>query len=700
MSIFHLKNVSKRFKTHSGDFYALKNISLSLPTSGFVSIVGKSGSGKSTFLNLLLGIEKPSSGEILFNNKKIHNMRDNAFSKYHTNDVSIVFQHYNVFLDLTVKDNIALPLLIKGISKTKVYKKVDELLNKFSLSKLRNQAVKKLSGGEKQRVAILRAIITSPKVILCDEPTGALDIDNSHLIMSILKDLSKDILIVMVSHNTSLVEQYSDRIITLKDGEVISDKTIGYIQEKPVKQSKGSYSSKWTSLFTNLNLKLNLKKDLFAILAFVVGFTAMFLSFGFYYGSETSKDEALGNNLEIQHATVSKKIYFELANSPLSYERSIKPTASEIDNNIKSIKNARYEPNLSYLFPEYPYGSYLNDPIDNFQMVPLYDLSLDSFGKDLIVAGNIPENRFEDVIVNEEFVQLLHKNNNEIIDDTFNISSSSIISYQTGDFDNPIIKDEFSFSYRLRIAAVVKEFSFLNTPKIYYSYSLFKEETQKIYMENLSSYLNGSISFYEYVANADAEDQVSAYSYNLFLNTKEDFVEMFKLIEQNEANDSDFQIDSKVYLIQKSYNDFVGSFSTALLVFVIIAFLGVNFILGMISLSTFIDNKKNSAILTCLGAKNSSIQSIFLTENYILVAVSIVISTLLSILLQNIINKFISVKFALNNLINIPIHNYLNVPYFLPLALGAIAIVFATIFTLVPLTLYRHISLSDELRDE
>lgn len=219
-------------------------------------------------------------------------------------------------------------------------------------------------------------------------------------------------------------------------------------------------------------------------------------------------------------------------------------------------------------------------------------------------------------------------------------------------------------------------------------------------MENLSSYLNGSISFYEYVANADAEDQVSAYSYNLFLNTKEDFVEMFKLIEQNEANDSDFQIDSKVYLIQKSYNDFVGSFSTALLVFVIIAFLGVNFILGMISLSTFIENKKNSAILTCLGAKNSSIQSIFLTENYILVAVSIVISTLLSILLQNIINKFISVKFALNNLINIPIHNYLNVPYFLPLALGAIAIVFATIFTLVPLTLYRHISLSDELRDE
>lgn len=700
MSIFNLSNISKKYKTHSGDFYALKNISLTLPETGFVSIVGKSGSGKTTLLNILLGIEKPSTGVITFKNKKINKMSDRVFSKYHLNDVSIVFQHYNVFLDLPVRDNIALPLLIKGVPKLKAYKKVDELLEKFKLSNLKNQTVNKLSGGEKQRVAILRAIITSPKAIFCDEPTGALDEDNAHVILKILKDLSKTVLIVMVSHNNRLVKDYSDRIITLKDGEIISDENHHYQKEIKATDSKTHYSSKWTGLFTNLNLKLNLKKNLFAILAFVVGFSAIFLSVGFYYGSEASRDEALKNNLEVQHALVSKKTFFELSNSPISYEKSIRPSAKEIDSNIKDIDNAIYAANLSYLFPEYPYGKYQNDVYDNFQMIPVFSLTTSEFVKDLIVSGNIEKEDLTEVIVNEEFAKMLNRNNDDIVDEIFNISSSSIISYQSGDYDNLIIKDEFSYSYNLRIAAVVKEFSFLNTPKIYYSYSSLRKELQTTYMENLSSYLNTSVSFYEYIENVSEDDQVSSYSYNLFLTSKGDVNKMFKLIEQNEENDSSFQIDSKVYLIQKSYNDFVGSFSSALFVFVIIAFIGVNFILGMISLSTFIENKKNSAILTCLGSRNSSIQSIFLSESYILVVISIVSSIFVSLLLQKLINNFISEKFSLNNLINIPMSSYLNVPYFLPLLILAVAIVFATIFTLVPLTMYRHISLSDELRDE
>ena len=232
MSIFLLEKISKRFKTYQGDFYALKDISLSLSSTGLVSIVGKSGSGKSTLLNILLGIEKPSSGTLKFNNKSINKMSDRAFSRYHLNDVSMVFQHYNIFLELSAKENIMLPLLMLGEKKSKAEKKVEDLLNRFSLSYLKDQKAKKLSGGEKQRIAILRAIVTTPKVILCDEPTGALDSENSILIMEMLKELSKDILVVHVSHNKELVDKYSDRIITLKDGQVISDKSITQVDEK------------------------------------------------------------------------------------------------------------------------------------------------------------------------------------------------------------------------------------------------------------------------------------------------------------------------------------------------------------------------------------------------------------------------------------------------------------------------------------
>ena len=166
MSIFILENISKSFPSHNGDFFALENVNLSFPSTGLISIVGKSGSGKSTLLNILLGIEKPTSGNLLFNGRNISKMKDKDFSKYHLKDVSMIFQHYNLFLELCAKENIILPLLMKGVSKSKAEKKADELLDRFNLKYLENQKIKLLSGGEKQRVAILRAIITTPKVLL------------------------------------------------------------------------------------------------------------------------------------------------------------------------------------------------------------------------------------------------------------------------------------------------------------------------------------------------------------------------------------------------------------------------------------------------------------------------------------------------------------------------------------------------------
>ena len=632
MSIFLLEKISKIFKTGSGDFYALKDASFSLPSTGLVSIVGKSGSGKSTLLNILLGIEKPSSGVLKFNNRSINKMSDKAFSKYHLNDISMVFQHYNIFNELTAKENVILPLLMKGFPKSKADKIVNKYFKDFSLEYLIDQKAKLLSGGEKQRVAILRAIITSPKVLLCDEPTGALDSKNSLAIMEMLKELSKKILIVHVSHNKTLVNQFSDRIIALKDGHIVDDKTINKSDDVSYPNQKSSYSSKWSRLFTRINLKINIKKNIFSVIACTIGFASILLSFGFKEGSTVSQENALKNNLALLHATASEKTYFEIENSPLNYEKSVRPSLQSIDENLDEL-DVVIEPSLSYLFPPYPLGSYQNVAVENFQIVPLYDISLETYGKHLLVSGTPPKEKVDEVIVNEEFVKLLKKDNSSIIDDLFNISYSTSISYATGDYENPFIKDEFSFDYNLRIAAVVKEFSFLNTPKIYYSYKAVKKELDTLYLENISNYLRKPITYLQYIEDVNEDDVISNYCSEIFLTSINNSNKFFEKIRYLKDNNSTFQIESNAYDIQQSYKTFIESFSTALFVFVIIAFIGVNFILGMISLSTFIENKKNSAILTCLGARHRSIQSIYLTENYILITISIVLSIFLALLI-------------------------------------------------------------------
>lgn len=700
MPIFLLDKISKIYKTHNGDFFALKDISLSLPLTGLVSIVGKSGSGKSTLLNILLGIEKPSKGILKFNNKDITKMSDKKFSRYHLKDVSMVFQHYNLFQELSAKENIMIPLLMRGESKSNASKKVDKYLNDFNLSYLTNQKVKVLSGGEKQRVAIIRALITSPKVILCDEPTGALDEENSQNIMQILDNLSKDRLIIHVSHNHKLVEQYSDRIIILRDGQIFDDKEINRSKENSFKDQKIKYSSKWTSLFRKINMRLNLKKNIFSVISCVFGFTSIFLSFGFYAGSQISQDNALKNNLSVLHASCSEKTFFDIENSPLSYEKSVRPSLESIEKNLENFEYIHFESDLSYFFSPYPYGTYQENLIESFQMVPLYDISLETAGKDLLVSGSPGSGLLEEVIVNEEFVKLLGLSNEDIIDDLFNISNSLIINYPTGDYDEPFIKDEFYYDYDLRIVGVVKEFSFLNTPKIYYSYPAVKKELSNIYLENISGYLHHPTSCLDYIESSKEDDAVSNYATEIFLDSLEETDKFFSKIKELQDNESTFQIESNAYDIQQSYKTFISSFSTTLFVFVIIAFLGVNFILGMISLSTYIENKKNSAILTCLGARNSSIQSIYLIENYLLIIVSLVLSVFVSLLAQLILNSVIEKSFALSNLISIPFMNFYGIPFGLILGIGAVAIIFSTIFTSVPIFIYRHVSLSDELRDE
>ena len=696
MAVFILENICKTFIVGKNQNQVLDNINLVFPERGFFSIVGKSGCGKSTLLNILMGIEKPTSGKIYFNGKNISKMKDKDFSKYHLSCVSLVFQHYNLFDNLTALDNVILPEEIAGKSKKESINKATTLFKKFHIENLMKRKAKNLSGGEKQRIAILRSLISNPYALLCDEPTGALDSKNSREIMEILREISREKLVIMVSHNKHLVEEFSDYILTLKDGQISSNKFMSAsTKNTPINKTKNHYGSKWKGKFIKSNLKKDIKKNLFSIIACTFSFASMFISVGFSEGSKKSQNDALQQNLSVGFATASESKFIEIEGSPLLFEKTIKPNVELIDKYFSDFESIRYEENLSYFISNYPSCFFGENKINNFEMIPLYDCSLSSFGKDMIIKGSPSNGNLEEIIVNEEFEKEL---NCDALNKTIILNNESFLNYHTGDDKTPFVKDTLSFIKKMKIVGVVHEFSFLNTPKVYFSYNGAKEYLKNEVMENASNFMGQRITFYDYLEDCKNDDPASSYSSYLFVTNVDEIEPFYKRIQ--EMKNEPLQVTSKALEIKETYSSFINSFSSTLVIFVIIAFAGINFILGMISLSTFLENRKNTAILTCLGARNSSIYSIHLTENYLVVFLSFILSVFLANFLQSKLNDLFYSKFMLKNLISMPLKMYFGIPFGLIIFLGLIAIVCSTLFTLIPMIIYRHNSLADELRDE
>ena len=217
--LIQVKNVVKTFDKQ----VVLKGISLDIYENEFVTLLGPSGCGKTTFLNIIGGLDHYTSGDLIINGKSTNDYSDKDWDTYRNHQVGFVFQSYNLIMHQSVLSNVELALTLTGVNKEERRKKAIEALNKVGLSDQIHKKPTQMSGGQMQRVAIARAIVNNPDIILADEPTGALDSATSVQIMEILKEISKDKLVIMVTHNPQLADEYSSRIIRLKDGSLVSD---------------------------------------------------------------------------------------------------------------------------------------------------------------------------------------------------------------------------------------------------------------------------------------------------------------------------------------------------------------------------------------------------------------------------------------------------------------------------------------------
>lgn len=254
-----LNKIKKSYETDSETVKALKGISIEFRKSEFVSILGPSGCGKTTLLNIIGGLDHYTSGDLIIDNISTKEYKDRDWDTYRNHRIGFVFQNYNLITHQTVLSNVELALTLSGVDKQTRRQKAIEVLKKVGLKDQMYKKPNQMSGGQMQRVAIARALINDPDILLADEPTGALDTKTSEQIMEILKEISKDRLIIMVTHNPELAQKYSTRTINLLDGEITSD-SMPYDskkEEREIKKEKKKNKKTSMSFLTAMNLSLN-----------------------------------------------------------------------------------------------------------------------------------------------------------------------------------------------------------------------------------------------------------------------------------------------------------------------------------------------------------------------------------------------------------------------------------------------------------
>ena len=700
MGLFELENVG-RFYQISKDKkkYVLKGVTLSFPHRGLITILGKSGSGKSTLLNMIGKIDEPSEGVIFFNDEDISTFKEKRLSKFRSKSISFIFQHYHLLDNQTALYNVMLPALISGKSPKKSKESAIELLKSFSISsELFNKRCADLSGGERERIAVLRAFINKPQVILADEPTGALDKSNAVLVMESLKKISQEALVVMVTHNKELANRYSDRIIYMQDGRIIKDERKNKLDNRlsNKKASKGRPNTSWLGRIIATNFAKRFKRNIFSILSLTIGLVSSMLIFGFANGKDNSITKSMEKQFDYGVLTISKENKIKSNNSPITLIQTIRPNEAEISEIVEICKDFHICYSYDSLISPYPEILVNDAKIDDLSYLPVYSFTDESTNHDLLIKGKLPSfDTLNQVVINKKAYQSLNaKLKFDCLNSFIRIKDQHSYSYYTDDVEKPYVTDYFVFDKLVQIVGVVDEITFLITPKIYYSFKAMDKYMDETLLNNLSSYKE-EISWKERIISASDNEAISAYMCRMFLKDT-DNLSSVKTINKELP---DYSITSNALTIEETLFSLVEAASVGMEIFLSIALVGVMMIIGIISYASYNEDIKDSAILLCLGARRDDIALIYVIESAFLGLISVVLSFIIAILLCNPINKLIEGYTSLIDIIKIPLLSFRGHSLLFPILIVTATLLICFLSTYLPIAFSKKISLKEELKD-
>ena len=439
-----LKNITKIYKTGEFEQKALNDVSISFRENEFVSILGQSGGGKTTLLNIIGGLDHYTSGDLLINGKSTKNFTDNDWDYYRNVSVGFVFQSYNLISHQSILSNVELALTLSGVDGKERKDRAIEALEKVGLGDHINKKPAEMSGGQMQRVAIARALVNNPDIVLADEPTGALDTETSEQIMDLLKEIAKDRLVIMVTHNPELAETYSTRIVRLKDGQIIGD-TDPY--ENPVNENTFKTKRIKLGLPTAVGLSFNnllTKKARSILTAFAgsIGIIGIALILSISTGANDFIEDSQKKALKSYPIQVQKES-FDLGSAlaPPNTEEKSHPDDKIYGNDFilerrSELSTSVRENNLT------PFKKYIGDNKDKLDesigtnfISYLYDMNFDIYTKDS--NDELVNTSGDDFETNNQapLAQFLNPNQE-------NKNFSQLITKEDGNI-SPIITDEY-----------------------------------------------------------------------------------------------------------------------------------------------------------------------------------------------------------------------------------------------------------------
>ena len=727
--MLELKNIKKGYKTGNVMHNVLKGINLKFHKNEFVAILGPSGSGKTTLLNIIGGIDRYDEGNLIINQKSTKNFKEQDWDAYRNNCIGFIFQNYNLINHLDILANVEMTLTLSGLKKRR--KKAIELLNKVGLKKQIHQKPNQLSGGQMQRVAIARAIANNPDIILADEPTGALDSKTSIQIMDLIKKIAKDKLVIMVTHNPNLANQYANRIIEMKDGKIISDSNP--YKEKTNNQNifqipKTSMKF-WTALHLSFNnLKTKKGRTFLTSFASSIGIIGIALILSLSNGFDKQLSFFEQTTLSTLPIIISPNLQEDLIPKISDETTSLYPDIDYIipiknDNNTHNQITKDYLTYLQKINKKYLAGinytyqmginvlqktngkvntSIINYPqtIDDNLLKKRYD----------ILAGKIP-NAIDEVVlevdtknqINEDYLAILGYNSNKNLNfkDVLNRQITIALNedyYQKENnyfIPNPNLTSLFENknNITLKVVGIIrlkKEYPENSSSKIYYSNELINylsntNQNSKIVKAQEKADYNIITGEKFDLPTLDGQkvkeniltflgDDLIPYEIQLYPQNYESKEQIIKFLDKyNEGKGDEQKIfyTDEAKMMSSLSNNIIDAITIILIAFSSISLIVSCIMISIIMYISVLERSKEIGILRSLGASKKDITRVFNAESFIIGITSGLIGIFITWLLLFPINYIL---YSLTELENIAIMNPIH---------SLILISISTIITLI-----------------
>ncbi len=625
-----LKGISKKYNGSKKE--VLKNINLVFDSKGLVTILGSSGCGKSTLLNIIGLIDKPTSGSIYFNGKDITYIRGRELDYYHHHHIGFIYQNYNLINSLNVENNINL-----------LQNNELDVLKILSIEKYKKVIVKKLSGGEQQRVSIGRAIVNNPSILLCDEPTGALDSKTGDSIMKVLKRISKKKLVIMVTHDEKLANLYSDRIIRLKDGEIIDDTCVLSIKNETPTYYKGKFKIKFSKILKIVlnNIKIKYKRNILMILAFSIGLLALSCVLGISNGFTRSLDNAEKNSL---------------SEYPIYISETSTDALEELDEIFESNKRSE-----DYI---YSIKTINKNIIDDklFNLIDTIEAKYKVYNfitKDNKIITNVSDNYLDNVKLLKGKKEI--KDNEALIMLDYN---NTIDANQLRMFN--LNKDKYS------LAELLNKKIKINNQK-YIIVGIIKNTEDSVMSDNSGIIINKQIGI--------------PYSISIYpkdYTNKEKIISILK-------NKTDVKFTDYANSIKSLSKTIMNGISTILITFSLISLIVSTIMISIVTMISIMERTKEIGIYKSLGASNKYIKEIFILENILISLVSATLSIIIEFAISMPINKLI---YELTDLSNVMVLSNNNI-----LIIYILSIIFSLIGSIIPLNRINKVNIADTLKN-